>query len=399
LQDELLENAQVLLIALVTGEERELILQAPMDPVTEMPPVYDLRSADGWSRFVWAFETLFAPQGRLLLVRAAPRFERGEFVEILINEAALKREVWTYAGQVALAILLIAALTGAAIYWLLTRLFVRPVLGLTQALEHFRDAPEDASIFAAADDRADEIGRAQHALTDMAGHVRQALRQREHLANLGAAVARIAHDLRNALATAQLVTERLVKSEDPAVRQTAQRLERSIGRAAGLASAALRYGKAEEAAPVLARVRVRAALEDAADEALAGFPALARTIEADADLLAIADVEQLHRILANLIRNAAQSTAAVRPDAPDALRLSAQRRSAAVIITIADHGAGVPAAARAHLFEPFVSSDRKEGAGLGLAIARELARAQGGDVALVSSSDQGATFEVTLPAA
>jgi signal transduction histidine kinase len=74
----------------------------------------------------------------------------------------------------------------------------------------------------------------------MESQVRGALRQRARLAGLGAAVAKLAHDLRNSLATAQLVTETLAASDDPKVRQTAPRLERVIARAGGLAEAALR---------------------------------------------------------------------------------------------------------------------------------------------------------------
>jgi signal transduction histidine kinase len=297
------------------------------------------------------------------------------------------------------ASLLVSALAGAAVYLLLNWLFVRPVERLTHRVERFSRAPEDASIFADPSRRTDEVGRAERALVDMAGHVRASLRQRERLAGLGAAVARIAHDLRNVLATAQLVTERLNKSEDPAVRQAAPRLERAIGRAAGLAAAALRYGKAEEAAPVLSPVRVHAAVADALDDALTAFPTLPRRADVAEELIAITDPEQLHRILVNLIRNAAQAAASIRPDAEDAVVVSAERRGAAIAIAVRDRGAGVPEAARGNLFQPFVSADRAGGAGLGLAISRELARAQGGDVQLSQSSPEGAVFEATLPAA
>lgn len=399
LQNEILENAEVLRIAMRTDDVRELIFEAPDTEIAAPPITYDLRDGSWLRRFGHAFDTLFAPPGRVLRVQAQPRFESGDLIEILINEAPLKREMTDYAWQVAINAIAISVLTGLVIYLLLTWFFVRPVLKLTQGIERFRDAPENAAIFAGASKRADEIGRAEHALADMAGHVRASLRQRERLAQLGAAVARIAHDLRNALSTAQLVTERLSESEDPRVRQSAPRLERAIGRAAGLAAAALRYGKAEEAAPVLSPVRVRDAVNEALDDALAPFPGLARNADIAADLLVIADPEQLHRVLVNLLRNAAQAASSARAGDPAALRVAAVRRGPVIAVTIADRGAGVPEAARANLFEPFVSAERKEGAGLGLAIARELARAQGGDVVLAGTGPDGSVFEVTLPAA
>lgn len=397
----LIENAEILRIAMAREDVRELLLESPLPrDATGVPRTYDYRDAGALTRAGWAFETLFAPNGRVLRVVAAPRFEQGEFIEILINERPLKREIANYAWQLLMASTLVSALAGAGAYVLLTWAFVRPVERLTHRIERFRDAPEDATIFASPSRRRDEIGRAERAVADMAEHVRASLRQRERLANLGAAVARIAHDLRNLLATAQLVTERLAKSEDPAVRQAAPRLERAIGRAAGLASASLRYGKAEEAAPVLKPVRARAAIAEAFDDALAAYPHLSRRAEAADDLTLIADAEQLHRMLVNLLRNAAQALAtAGRADGADAIVVRAERRGALIALQVADRGPGLPEAARAHLFEPFVSADRAGGAGLGLAIARELARAQGGDVVLVQTGAVGSVFEIVLPAA
>jgi hypothetical protein len=196
-----------------------------------------------------------------------------------------------------------------------------------------------------------------------------------------------------------LVTERLSRSDDPSVRQAAPRLERAIGRAAGLAAATLRYGRAEEAAPVLARINVRSAVEEAVEEATAAFANVSRRIDVGGDAFVLADADQLHRILANLIRNAAQAAAQNEAGGDDQIVVRAQRRGTAIAISIADRGGGVAESAQAHLFEPFVSSKRREGTGLGLAIARELARAMGGDVVLASTSPDGAVFEVSLPAA
>ncbi|MBI1186285.1 MAG: HAMP domain-containing protein [Alphaproteobacteria bacterium] len=399
LESEILENAQLLRVALGVEGVRELILEAPMPANANGLATYDLRQDSQWRRLSRAMETLFAPRGRLLLVVAQPRFERGDFIEILISEEPLKREMANYAWQVALSALAISLFSGLVLYVVLTWLFVRPVVSLTQRIAQFSDAPDNAAIFAAPSKRRDELGRAERALADMAEHVAAAFKQRERLAALGAAVARIAHDLRNALATAQLVTERLTRSDDPSVRQAAPRLERAIGRAAGLAAATLRYGRAEEAAPVLARVAVRGAVEEAADDALAAFAAVTRRIDVGDDLSVVADADQLHRILANLIRNAAQAVAQTERAATDQIVMRAQRRGAQIAISIADRGGGVAEGARAHLFEPFVSSRRQEGTGLGLAIARELARAMGGDVILGETSAEGSVFEVSLPAA
>ncbi len=69
-----------------------------------------------------------------------------------------------------------------------------------------------------------------------------------------------------------------------------------------------------------------------------------------------------------------------------------------MVIRLADNGPGVPERAMPRLFQPFAGSGRAGGAGLGLAISRELAQAHGGDLVLVESGPEGAIFELRLPA-
>jgi signal transduction histidine kinase len=249
---------------------------------------------------------------------------------------------------------------------------------LTQAIERFRDRPEDVSIAFPRSARADELGRAQRAAADMAEQVRNALRQKERLAALGAAVARIGHDLRNMLSTAQLVADRLTQSQDPAVRHLAPRLERTIDRAAGLAASTLKYGRADEDPPVLRRVDVAETVEEAAAEALIQFAGVKYKPDIEAGLACVADPDQLHRVLVNLMRNAGRAMIEhTRKD--KTLVVRAVRVEGRCEIEVIDHGPGVRDNIRERLFEPFVSAAPEAGgAGLGLAIARELTRALGG---------------------
>ena len=112
-------------------------------------------------------------------------------------------------------------------------------------------------------------------------------------------------------------------------------------------------------------------------------------------LAILADQDQLLRMIVNIGRNAvqaldAQANAAVTLTAfPDDHR--------ATVIDIADNGPGIPEKMRDHLFQPFAGQGRAGGNGLGLAIARELARAHGGDVTLVKSDASGTVFRITLP--
>jgi signal transduction histidine kinase len=102
------------------------------------------------------------------------------------------------------------------------------------------------------------------------------------------------------------------------------------------------------------------------------------------------DVDQIRRVLDNLILNAIQNT-----PAQGSINLSATHENHRLYLRVVDTGSGVPAAIADRLFEPFVTG-RADGTGLGLAIVREIARAHGGAARLIPSAD-GAIFELELP--
>jgi signal transduction histidine kinase len=109
------------------------------------------------------------------------------------------------------------------------------------------------------------------------------------------------------------------------------------------------------------------------------------------------DDDALCQILDNLLDNAEKHTRST-PDRK--VRVSAELAADAVRITIADNGPGIPRQQRRSVFKPFdrpIRSDGTPGLGLGLALARSLARAQGGELTLAGDDHPGATFTLTLP--
>ena len=106
------------------------------------------------------------------------------------------------------------------------------------------------------------------------------------------------------------------------------------------------------------------------------------------------DPQSLHQIVLNLAINAAQAS-----PPGGIVEIHASRGSLGnVIITVADHGAGVPAEIRENIFEPFFTTKQK-GSGLGLAIVAKNVRHLGGDVRLESlaNGESGTAITVTLP--
>ena len=244
----------------------------------------------------------------------------------------------------------------------------------------------------------------------MQKEIRATLNQKARLASLGAAVSKINHDLRNILASAQLISDRIGAIDDPAVQHLAPRLFASIDRAIDLCTRSLKFGRAEETAPRRMPVSLAVFADEVAQAAWPDHELVRWVNEVPQDLVVDADPDQLFRILLNLTRNAAQAlnetlseTSGGTPAGGGAksqggeIRMTAHRAGDQVHIDLSDTGPGLPVKAREHLFEAFSGSARAEGTGLGLAISAELARMHGGYVELVKSDMTGTTFRICIP--
>ncbi|HEY8618114.1 HAMP domain-containing sensor histidine kinase [Phenylobacterium sp.] len=398
-REQLLQGAGVEWVAISTPDVGlRLVLQGARRP--QRPYLIDLRQQGPGPWLVGPFNTLFGGEGRYVRVRARPRFIQAEYVEVVAPDAELKQELWGYLWRLIIIVAFVSTLAGVLVYLSLNLFLVRPMQRITRAMERFRADPDDPQARVEPSGRRDEIGRAEAELDRMQADLRAALNSRARLAALGEAVAKINHDLRNMLTSAQIASERLAALKDPKVSQALPRLERALDRAVKLASDVLTYGKTQEAAPEARPVRLVEALEAAAEEARLSDDGVRLVCEVAGGEQVIADPDQLHRILVNLLRNGREAIEhqAGRTE-PGRIRVSLEQAEAASLVRIADNGPGIPARARDRLFLPFAGSTRPEGAGLGLAIARELAHGHGGDLSLLETGEAGSTFELRLPGA
>ena len=331
--------------------------------------------------------TFFARRDRYLIIRAAGS-RPGRVIEIVVDEKGLRADLEEFGLNILGLSLLISIVTGGLIYLMLVLTVVRPIRRVTQSVEQIRDEPGSWKRRLSPTPRGDEIGRAQNALSDMEEAVSNAFRQQERLAQLGEAVAKINHDLRNSLATAQLVSDSLSRSEDPRVAKSLPRLERALERAINLASDTLKYGRSSTPDIKIKSVRLHDLVTEAAEEALASHGDVTFANEVLDDIIADVDPDHLHRICANLIRNAAEAMSGQGT-------ISVGYDGAA--LSVLDTGPGLPDQAQTNLFKPFAGSTRRDGTGLGLALSRDLARAMGGDLELGETSEAGTRFVVFLP--
>ncbi len=376
-------------------EQRELFL------VTQMPRridvTIDLREDNPFKEIYYGLDCLFAGGSRALHVIAPTRIRGAEDVEILLNERSTHAQLVRYAGRVALLALLLSSVTAVLVFLSLYLVLVRPMRQITHAMISFRENPDDASRIVTGSTRKDEIGIAERELGGMQRDIYGFLQQRSRLATLGMAVAKIQHDLRNILSSAQLASDRLAASDDPVVKRLAPRLVGAIDHAVALATNTLRYGRADEHAPERRRTALKPIIEEAGEAALTegGTEHSAAFLdEVSPDLEVDADPEQLFRILLNLMRNAGET---LRGNPAGQIRVTAGREGRHVSVEVADNGPGIPEKVRERLFQPFAGTARPGRTGLGLVISRDLARAHGGDLSLVSTGPAGTTFRVEIP--
>ena len=237
LSSQLLNGAGVVSVAVQSDGIRRLLLQGPR--LARAPYLVDLRGVSPLAWLLRPFRVASGPKDQMVRIVAKPRFRDGDFVEIIVPQARLRSELWGYLLGLIEVTAFIGAVAGLLVYLSLNFFLVRPMQRITNAMERFRADPEDAGARVPLSGRRDEIGRAEAELDRMQADLRAALNSRARLAALGEAVAKINHDLKNMLTSAQIASERLAALKDPKVSQALPRLERALDRAVKLASGVL----------------------------------------------------------------------------------------------------------------------------------------------------------------
>lgn len=395
LEDELLENAGVYNVVLRRDEVRELMLSSEIP--TPVMATYDLRDPGPWELIRDALMALVRAEDQVIRVVGNPVREGGQLIEVTMDSGPMRAALIDYGINILLLSAVISIITAFLLFLAVQRFLVRPIKGVVDAMSSYASAPEDARRIIQPSAGVRELKDAELALQSMQTQLTGALKQKERLASLGSAVAKVSHDLRNILTTAQLFADRMENTQDPAVSKTVPKLLGSISRAVNLCESTLAFGRAEEPAPRLDRVSLGAIVEDVFEsERLAVTGDEVRfVLSVPEGTVVRADAEQLYRVLHNLVRNARQ--AIVASGTPGTITVIGSETEDAWVISVEDTGPGLPPKAQEHLFTPFQGGARKGGTGLGLAIAAELVRGHGGALELDSTGTEGTRFRIGLP--
>jgi signal transduction histidine kinase len=407
LKRQLLESVGARVIVLSKhGTKRILAASELPHKVDEL---YDLREP-AFAPSPTAIGNLTAPPGRFITVLGeAPM--GGESIAITMEEEPLTRAMRAYSLRLLGFTLIMSAIVASLATIAIHIMVLRPVRRLTTSIVDFGTDPQSAARIVKPSCASHEIAYAEEELAIMQDALVRELNEKKHLAALGLAVAKINHDLRNMLASAQLLSDRLANIVvDPVARVIAPKLVATLDRAIRFCQATLTYGRAVDDPPRLARFPLRALVGEVYEMAALEAPGEIEFINAVApEFEIVADREQMFRVLMNLIRNGVEAllNAKREPGKPAQICVVSRLEDKQAIIEVSDTGPGVPPEARSQLFTPF-STSRTGGSGLGLVIAADLVRGHGGSIMLAADSDSnerpfpreahsGATFRITLP--
>ncbi|MBN9044573.1 MAG: HAMP domain-containing histidine kinase [Rhizobiales bacterium] len=397
-------------VLLATGTKAIALREAGasrMLAMTEVPgkidQVIDLGNVSEASAIWDAFSTLFTGGDRTLRVYGSvPDSDApGRIVEMVMSDEPLRHAMLIYARNIAVISLIISVIAATLVYLIIHEMLLRPVRFMHRNMISFATTPDNPALILVPENRKDEFGVAQRQIAHIQSDLQRTLKEQKHLADLGLAVSKINHDMRNILASAQLMSDRLADTKDPMVQSFAPKLIRTLSRAISYSESVIAYGRSQEEPPRPRRVLLNAIVDDVQDTLnLPADSSIKFENLVPEDFEVTVDPEQLFRVLGNLCRNSVQAMERDKAGGPAAVKrltISAGRIGSITIIGVEDTGPGLPQKARDNLFTAFKGSTRSDGTGLGLAIAQELIRAHGGSIELREDRPVGAHFEIRLP--
>ena len=316
----------------------------------------------------------------------------GEFEILRSFDAARSRIVALRTRIVSLWIL--AILAGFALTYALARRLLRPVHALDEAAAGIARGNYEVAVEV---NNRDEIGRLAHTFNSMCTSIRSAreeLINRERISTIARLSTSIVHDLRNPLASIYGGAEMLV-DDDLSPSQT-KRLAANIYRASRRIQELLQElsdaGRGHSHSRELCDLRevVQAAYEHLA--ASAGRQNIDVRIDVPNSIELPLDRSPMERVFQNLLGNAIEAM-----PSGGTLTVTASASDGGVLVTVEDTGPGIPDAIADQLFRPFVTAGKKNGIGLGLALARETVLDHKGDLWVDRTTPRGARFKLRLP--
>src|SRR5262245_37862703 len=235
----LLNHARVDAVVLVEPNKPKRALMN-IEPKPSMPS-FNLKE-QGQLSLIWDAVMAMAHSGPIYMRVGGESMRLPHaMVWIVADELPMRIAMYGFASRILVLSVIVALFTAFLLYLALRWLVIRPLQDLSADMVAFRRAPEEPGAERPPVNRHDEIGVLDREFQNLQRELRASLRQKSRLAEVGAATNKINHDLRNMLATARLLSDRLARSEDQRTRALAPTILNTIDRAARLASDAIEY--------------------------------------------------------------------------------------------------------------------------------------------------------------
>jgi signal transduction histidine kinase len=303
--------------------------------------------------------------------------------------AALRRQI--------AAIWVVSLALSFAITYVLARRIIRPIEALDHAAAEVARENYDHRVEAVSNDEIGRLARTFNHMCSSIQHAREELIRNERLYTIGRLASSIVHDLRNPLAAIYGGSEMLLHAELPAHQQKrlCANLYKASKRIQQLLDDLLKAGRGKTD-----DLRDECLLTEVLQAAIDPFRGAAEKqnvairLSVPDHVLVTADPGRLERAFSNLVVNALEAM----PGGGQIL-IDAATGSDSITVRLADTGPGISPEIRDRLFQPFVSAGKRNGTGLGLALARQTVVDHGGEMWAASEPGRGAVFFVRLPVA
>lgn len=293
---------------------------------------------------------------------------------------------------------LVAVLAGAAMVYIISYTFTRPLGDLVAGVRALAKGDFSYPLASGGSDEVAEVRAAFGRMRSSLHAIQQQLLDSERLATIGRMASSISHDLRHALAAIMANAEFLSANN----RNSAEREELynevrvGVNQMTDLLDSLLEFSRSRESlrlSPVSVEETVHRAVQSV--QAHPGFHHIDVRVKCNGSSDGIFEPKKLERAFQNLVRNACESL----PAQGGKVEITIDETPSGLEISIADNGHGIPDAIRERIFEPFFSQGKENGTGLGLTIVQKIVQDHGGDVQLQRTSQEGSAFVVFLPRA
>lgn len=294
------------------------------------------------------------------------------------------------------AVGLAAVLAGGLLVFLIADRFTRPLADLVSGVHALQRGDFSHPLPPPTGDEAGELTEAFGRMRESLQETGRELLHAERLATIGQMASAITHDLRHPLTSVLAYAEFLSEGDLPEAQRkdSYEEIRRAVNRMVDLTHSLLEFSRDRQSLRL-----VLCDVEDCVQRVVRTirsrpeFRQIAITVWHEGRCQGWFDLRRLERVFHNLLLNACE---AVSPE-HGAIEVRTRQIPGGVEIRIEDNGPGIPDTIRETVFQPFVSSGKENGTGLGLAVVQRMVQDHGGSVSIEHTGEAGTVFKVTLP--